>query len=59
MPMAFNTLTSDSITELTLERIRKAIIQAAQSVFNADLGPNSFILSVDEHGFEVKAKVPS
>ena len=53
MPVVFNVLSSDSITELTMERIRKAIIRTAQSVFNEDLGPNSFILSFDEDGFEV------
>ena len=52
MPLVFNVLSSNSI-ELTMERIRKANIQTAQLVFNEDLGPNSFILSFDENGFEV------
>ena len=53
MPEAFNVPSSDSVTKLTMERIREAIIQTAQSTFNENLGPNSFILSFDEDGFEV------
>jgi hypothetical protein len=59
MPVAFNVLSSDSITELTMERIRKAIIQTAQSVFNENWRPNSLILSFDEDSFEVSVEVPS
>ena len=53
MSVAFNVLSADSITDLTMERIVRAIIQTAQSVFNENLGPNSFILLFDEDGFEV------
>ena len=48
--MTYNVLSSDSITELTMERVREAMMQAAQSVFDKDLGPYSFILSFDEDG---------
>ncbi len=53
MREAFNVLSSDSITELTIARIRKANIQTAQLVFNKGLTLNSFILNFDENGFEV------
>ena len=48
--MKYNILASDSVTELTMERVRLAMMQAAQAVFDEDLGRYSFILTFEENG---------
>ena len=48
--MKYNILASDSVNELTMERVRLAMIEAAQRVFDKDLGRYSFILTFEENG---------
>ena len=48
--MKYNILANDSVTELTMERVRLAMIEAAQRVFDEDLGKYTFILTFDEDG---------
>jgi hypothetical protein len=48
--MKYNILANDSVTELTMERVRLAMIEAAQRVFDEDLGRYSFILTFEEDG---------
>ena len=48
--MKYNILATDSVTELTMERVRLAMMQAAQAVFDKDLGRYSFILTFEENG---------
>jgi len=38
------------VDELTMERVRLAMIEAAQRVFDKDLGRYSFILTFEENG---------
>ena len=48
--MKYNILASDSVDELTMERVRLAMIEAAQRVFDEDLGKYTFILTFDQDG---------
>ena len=48
--MKYNILATDSVTELTMERVRLAMMKAAQAVFDEDLGGYSFILTFEENG---------
>ena len=48
--MKYNILASDSVTELTMERARLAMMEAAQRVFDKDLGEYTFILTFEEDG---------
>ena len=48
--MKYSILTRDSVTELTMERVRLAMMDAAQRVFGEDLGKYTFILTFDEDG---------
>ena len=48
--MSYNLLAKESPTELTMERVRLEMMQAAQTVFDEDLGKFTFILTFDEDG---------
>ena len=46
--MKYNILATDSVTELTMERVRLAMMQAAQAVFDEDLGRSKIIDMLNE-----------